>query len=100
MNLLNDTAWLLATNPNASIRNGPEAVRIAERALRLSRGNEPAVVGTLAAAYAEAGRYADAVETARRAIALSERQGDRALADTIRARLRLYESGSPYRGAP
>ena len=59
--LLNNTAWVLATNPNASVRNGMEAVELAERALKLSGGNEPAILGTLAAAYAEAGRFPEAV---------------------------------------
>ncbi len=62
--LLNDTAWMLATNPNASIRNGPEAVELAQRAVQLSDGREPIVLGTLAAAYAEAGRFPEAVQTA------------------------------------
>ena len=63
--LLNDTAWVLATNPNASIRNGAEAIELAQRAVQLSDGREPAVLGTLAAAYAEAGRFPEAVQTAR-----------------------------------
>ncbi len=66
--LLNDTAWMLATNPNASIRNGAEAVELAERALKLSVGNEPAVLDTLAAAYAEAGRFPEAIATANKAL--------------------------------
>ena len=61
---LNDTAEVLATNPNASVRNGTEAVELAERALKLSGGNEPAILGTLAAAYAEAGRFPEAAATA------------------------------------
>ena len=61
-NLLNDTAWILATNPNASVRDGAEAVELAQRAVKLSGGQEPAILDTLAAAYAEAGRFADAVE--------------------------------------
>ncbi len=64
--LLNETAWMLATNPNASIRDGAEAVELAQRAVQLSEGREPAVFGTLAAAYAEAGRFAEAVQTAPR----------------------------------
>ncbi len=64
--LLNETAWMLATNPNASIRGGAEAVELAQRAVQLSEGREPAVFGTLAAAYAEAGRFAEAVQTAPR----------------------------------
>ena len=60
--LLNDAAWTLATNPNASLRNGAEAVELAQRAVKLSGGQDPAILATLAAAYAEAGRFSDAVQ--------------------------------------
>ena len=68
---LNNVAWWLATNPNASIRNGPEAVELAQRAVRLSGGRQPAILSTLAAAYAEAGRFSEAVETAQQALDLA-----------------------------
>ena len=55
---------MLATNPNASVRNGIEAMALAERALQLSGGSEPAVLDALAAAYAEAGRFAEAAAAA------------------------------------
>ncbi len=95
--LLNDTAWVLATNPNASIRNGPEAVELAHRAARLSDAREPAILGTLAAAYAEAGRFSEAVKTAEQALALATSRNNMAIADTLRTRIKLYQAGSPYR---
>jgi tetratricopeptide (TPR) repeat protein len=95
--LLNDTAWMLATDPNASIRNGAEAVELAGRAMKLSGGKEPTILGTLAAAYAEAGRFAEAVQTAEQAVRLAEAAGGRALAEQIRLRLDQYRSGKPYR---
>ncbi len=95
--LLNDIAWMLATNPNASIRNGTEAVELAQRAVRLSDKREPAIFGTLAAAYAEAGRFSEAVPTAERARALASSQNNTSLADALRARIKLYQAGSPYR---
>ena len=95
--LLNDTAWLLATNPNASIRNGPQAVEYAQRAARLSGGREPAILGTLAAAYAEAGRFPEAVQAARTAIELARQQNQRAMVESIQAKLKLYEAGTPFR---
>jgi Flp pilus assembly protein TadD len=95
--LLNDTAWLLATNPNASIRNGAEAVELAQRAAQLSEGREPAVLGTLAAAYAEAGRFSEAVETARKALKLATQQNNEPLAESIKAKIPLYEAGTPFR---
>jgi spermidine synthase len=94
---LNDTAWMLATNPNASIRNGAEAVKLPERALGLSGGSQPAVLDTLAAAYAEAGRFADAVKTAKTALRLAHEQGNDKLAEKLAARIALYEGGRPYR---
>ena len=98
--LLNDTAWLLATNPNASIRNGAEAVELARRAIRLSSGREPAILDTLAAAYAEAGRFAEATQTAQQAIELAAAEGKRSLADKIRGRLDLYQAHKPYYVCP
>ena len=95
--MLNDTAWLLATSPNVSVRNGVEAVELAQRAVRLSAGREPAVLGTLAAAYAEAGRSSEAVQTARKALGLAVQQNKPRLAESIRTKIRLYESGTPYR---
>ncbi len=97
--LLNNTAWMLATNPNASVRNGAEAVELAERALKLSGGNEPAILGTLAAAQAEAGRFPEAAATARKALELARQQNNQALADVLRARIALYEAGKPYHEA-
>jgi len=98
--LLNDTAWMLATNPNASVRNGPDAVELAQRALRLSGGNEPAILGTLSAAYAEAGRFSDAVQTGEEAVRLAAAAGQRSLAEQFRIRLQLYRNGKPHRQPP
>ena len=95
--LLNDLAWALATNPNVSVRNGEEAVELARRAVKLSGGRNPAILGTLAAAYAEAGRFPEAVETGRKALELATRQKQQALLESIRAKLLLYEAKVPYR---
>ena len=54
---LNNLAWVLATCPDDQLRNGAEAVRLAERACELTHYREPLFIGTLAAAYAEAGRF-------------------------------------------
>ncbi len=98
--LLNDIAWLLATNPNASLRNGAEAIKLAEQAVRLSDEQEPAVFGTLAAAYAEAGRFPEAVQTAERALTLATGQNNTVLAETLQTRIKLYQAGLPYRDTP
>ena len=64
----NNLAWLLATCPDSSVRNGEKAVEVAQQAVQLSMGRSPEILDTLAAAYAEAGRFPEAVETANRAL--------------------------------
>ncbi len=95
--LLNSVAWTRAASPIAMMRDGAESVELAERAARLSEHREPAVLGTLAAAYAEAGRFPEAVQTARQALQLATRQDKQSLADSIAARLLRYEAGKPFR---
>jgi tetratricopeptide (TPR) repeat protein len=96
---LQETAWVLATNPDASVRNGAEAVELAQRGAKLAGGSNPQVLDTLAAAYAEAGRFAEAVETAQQALQQASSGNDTALAGAVRDRIRLYQAGSPYREA-
>jgi tetratricopeptide (TPR) repeat protein len=96
----NALAWLLATCPEATWRNGSQAVELAQQAEQLSGGKHPEILDTLAAAYAEAGRFPDAVETAERALHLASNQSNTVLADDIRTRLKLYETNSPYREKP
>jgi tetratricopeptide (TPR) repeat protein len=97
---LNQAAWVMATDPDPAVRNGPEAVRLAERAVQLTGRREPAILDTLAAAYAEAGRFPEAVETARRALALAAEQGRQPLAEALKIRVSLYENRNPYRRLP
>ncbi len=94
--VLNNLAWLLATHPKASQRDGVKAIALAERANRLCGGQQPGALDTLAAAYAEAGRFSDALATARKALELAKRQDSRPMADSLRARIALYEAGKPY----
>jgi tetratricopeptide (TPR) repeat protein len=89
-------AWLLATSPDPSLRNGPEAVLLAEQASRSSRGKGPLILRILAAAYAEAGRFSEARETAHEALQAADNQGNSALSDFLRKEIVLYESGQPY----
>jgi tetratricopeptide (TPR) repeat protein len=98
--VMNQAAWTLATSPNAAARNGAEAVRLAERVLRLSNAGEPAVFDTLAAAYAEAGRYREAAETARKGAALADARKQQRLAGEMRTRAALYEENKPFREPP
>src|SRR5947208_5752578 len=84
-NAQSNLAWVFATAPDASLRNGSRAVDLAERALKLAGGVSPILHRTLAAAYAEAGRFDDAIATAERGRALAEREGNRELADEFTA---------------
>jgi protein O-mannosyl-transferase len=96
----NNLAWLLATCPDASLRNGRRAVALAQQAEQLSGGRHPEILDTLAAAYAEAGQFPEAIETAERALHLVEAKTNTALADPIRKRLQLYEAKVPYHEKP
>lgn len=92
----NNLAWLLATAPDPSLRDGFRAVTIGERLA--ARTPTAAVLDTLAAAYAEAGRFADAITTAERALRTAS--ADPALAAPIAARLELYRHSQPFVDLP
>jgi tetratricopeptide (TPR) repeat protein len=89
-------AWILATCPQAALRNGKKAVELAQRANQLTGGENPLYLCALAAACAEAGRFPEAVETARRALRLAEAQSNSRLAGQLQFELNLYQSGSPF----
>ena len=91
-------AWLLATAADPSLRNGPEAVLLAERAESESSRSEnrALVLRILAAAYAETGRFVEAKKTAQQALQGAEIQGNSTLANAIRDEIALYELGLPY----
>ncbi|MEY2495487.1 MAG: protein O-mannosyl-transferase [Verrucomicrobiota bacterium] len=95
--VLNNMAWVLATAPDASIRNGEKAVEMAQRAVSLTSNSQPRTTATLAAAFAETGRFPDAVKTAERGLQLATGQGNVALANSIRTQLGLYRSSLPFR---
>jgi tetratricopeptide (TPR) repeat protein len=89
-------AWVLATCPETRIRDGAKAVELAERANQAERRN-PIMGATLAAAYAETGRFGDAIKTAENALHLAVDSGSVALAERIRAQIALYRAGQPFR---
>jgi cytochrome c-type biogenesis protein CcmH/NrfG len=91
-------AWLLATSSDPSLRNGSEAVLLAERAdSESSRSeNHPIILRILAAAYAESGRFAEARKTAQRALQEAEMQGNSTLSNALRDEIALYELDLPY----
>ena len=94
---LGKLAWILATDPNASLRNGTEAVQNAQRLCEVTSYEQAGALDVLAAAYAEAGRLGDAVQVAQKAVELADAAGQTELAALIQERLKLYQSGHPYR---
>jgi tetratricopeptide (TPR) repeat protein len=94
---LNNLAWILATSPSEHFRNGKNAIALAEQASQLN-GNNPVILRTLAAAYAEGGRFADAINTAQSALALA--QGNSSLSNKLQAQMALYKNHLPYRDSP
>src|SRR5436309_3993507 len=98
-NAQSNLAWVFATAPDASLRNGTRAVELAERALKLAGGINPILYRTLAAAYAESGRFDDAIATAERGREFAEREGNRELADEFVAVLDRYRQHQPMHDA-
>jgi tetratricopeptide (TPR) repeat protein len=93
---LNDLAWVLAASADANVRNGTNAVALAERACKLTQEKEPLFLGTLAAAYAEAARFQDAVATAEKAKDLASKTGLKEVAQKNEELLQAYRAGKPY----
>jgi tetratricopeptide (TPR) repeat protein len=96
---LDEAAWVMATNRESSVRNGARAVELAERAVQVSGGQQPRILATLAASYAEAGEFPKAVETAHRALDLAAQQNQPALAGGLQAMIARYEARAPFRDA-
>jgi serine/threonine-protein kinase len=93
----NNLAWIRATHPSATLRNGAEAVRLAEDLCQKTEFQQPSYLDTLAVAYAEAGQFEKAAETAQRAIALATQAGDHRAVAEMQLRLELFEQKQPYR---
>ena len=96
-NAISNLAWVLATSPDESIRNGAKALQLAEQAVRISKGRIAILFRTLAAAYAENGRFSDAIQTAQRGIELANSQGNSGLATELQASIALYQERQPLR---
>lgn len=97
VDVLNNLAWLLATHPDAKYRNGAEAVSLAEHAVEVSGKQQPVFLGTLAAAYAEAGRFDSAVTTGLEAEQLARSLGQTDTAKQNQDLLEFYRAGKPFR---
>jgi tetratricopeptide (TPR) repeat protein len=94
---LDGLCWILSTSPNPQFRNGAEAVHMAERACELTQRKDPARLKTLAAAYAESGRFTEAADTARKALDLAAEAGRKDLAEECRTMLEQFKAAKPWR---
>ena len=94
---MSNLAWVFAASPDPSLRDGPRALELAERALRLSAGRIPILFRTLAAAYAENGRFSEAIQTAQKGIELARSQGNPDLATELHGNVTIYEQQQPLR---
>jgi protein O-mannosyl-transferase len=93
----NNIAWLLATSSEPSVRDGNRAVDFAQQAVSISGGREPQFLRTLAAAYAESGRFSEAVATVQQAAVIANMQGKTKLANNLQKDLVLYRGRMPLR---
>jgi tetratricopeptide (TPR) repeat protein len=96
-NAMSNLAWVFATSPDDSLRDGAKAVQLASEALRISGQRIPIIFRTLAAAYAETGEFSKAIQTAQQGIELANSQGNSGLAAELQGNIALYEQRRPLR---
>jgi len=94
---LSNLAWILATLPDASVRDGTRALTLATRADELTQHSSPNALRTLAAALGESGRFPEARQAANTAIRILESQGNHDLAEAIKNERDCYQAGRPFR---
>jgi tetratricopeptide (TPR) repeat protein len=100
LDALNNIAWIRATHADPRHRNGAESVRLAEQARDRSGASVAVLYSTLAAAYAEAERFPDAVRAGARAVELARAERDNEAATRFAGQLACYRVGQPFRIAP
>jgi tetratricopeptide (TPR) repeat protein len=93
----NEYAWLLATCPVTELHDAPQAIAIGEALAKATSRRDPHYLDTLAAAYADAGRFDEAVPVAREALSLAQTNNNATLTTHLTACLALYEKGQPFR---
>ena len=96
-NAMSNLAWVFATSPDDSLRDGTKAIQLASEALRISGNRIPILFRTLAAAYAESGRFSEAIQTAQQGIELANSQGNSELAAELNGNIALYQEQRPLR---
>jgi Flp pilus assembly protein TadD len=94
--MLSNLAWLLATNPDESIRDGARAVTLTEKAVKLTGSKRPEPLAFLAAALAEVGRHEDALRAGERALVLAQVMTPPLVVE-LETRLALHRKGLPIR---
>jgi hypothetical protein len=94
---LNKTAWILATAVDPAARDGHEGIVLAEHAVKLTDRKDASSLDTLAAAYAEAGRFDDAIAVGSEALAMAKARGDQAFPAELMQRLEFYKAHKPIR---
>jgi tetratricopeptide (TPR) repeat protein len=103
---VNAIAWILATDPDEKVRNGAEALRLVRGVVDLVRRNDPKApidvtyLETLAAAYAEVGRFQDAIPQAEEAEEAALKVRNQTLARRLHDQLDLYRARKPFRTKP
>ena len=93
-------AYLLSTSPKDDVRAGDQAVRLAEQVAAATQHRDPEILRVLACAYAEVGRFREAVETTERAITVARQLGQESLVESLNAQLLEFEAGRPHRETP
>ena len=94
---MNNLAWVLATHPEIDVRNGRRAVELALEAARKTGANDPVILRTLAAAYAEVDNFRQAIRIAEAALPIAEEQGNAALAADLRNSIADFQLRRPIR---
>ncbi len=94
--VLNNLAWLLATSPDAKLRNADRAIKLAKKACELTDYEQSHVLSTLAAGYAEKGDFATAVKWSKKAVDLGEGE----IKEQLKEELKSYQQGKPWREKP
>jgi tetratricopeptide (TPR) repeat protein len=97
---MDSLAWILATTPQAEYRDAAQAEFLAKRACERTSFHDPTCLSTLGAAYAEAGRFAEAETELRKALELASSVGRTSLLSRIKEQLKLCKAGRPYRENP
>ena len=96
-NVLNDLAWILATTPVDALRNGREAVKLAERAVKLTKGQEAGTLDTLGVAYAETGSFRRAAEYTQQALTMARAKKLETMIGPLTMRLKRFTLEQPFR---